>query len=152
MTTPTYEVQSNTERAATPSSAEYGDVRGVGWLTFAAVMLGLAGTWNVFDGILALANSKVYGINHTYVFSDLRTWGWIVLAAGCLQLLAAFLIFAGSEFARWFGIAVAGVNAIAQLAFVPVYPVWALSMFAVDILVIYGLAAYAGHKLRDTNA
>ena len=149
MTTPGYEVQSQTERQATPSAAEYGDARGVGWLTFAAVMLGLAGTWNVFDGILALANSKVYGINRTYVFSDLRTWGWIVLALGCLQLLAAFLIYAGSEFARWFGIATAGVNALAQLAFVPVYPVWAITMFAVDVLVIYGLAAYAGHKLRD---
>jgi|1186.fasta_scaffold29605_2 hypothetical protein len=149
MTTPTYEVQSQTEGRATPSADEYGDARGVGWLTFAAVMLGLAGTWNVFDGILALANSKVFGVNRTYVFSDLRTWGWIVLALGCLQLLAAFLIFAGSEFARWFGIAVAGVNALAQLAFVPVYPVWAITMFAADVLVIYGLSAYAGHKLRD---
>jgi len=149
MTTPTYEVQSQTEGRATPSADEYGDARGVGWLTFAAVMLGLAGTWNVFDGILALANSKVFGVNRTYVFSDLRTWGWIVLALGCLQLLAAFLIFAGSEFARWFGIAVAGVNALAQLAFVPVYPVWAITMFAADVLVICGLSAYAGHKLRD---
>jgi hypothetical protein len=152
MTTPTYDVQPKTDQHAKPSSSEYGDVRGVGWLTFAAVMLGLAGTWNVFDGILALANSKVYGVNRTYVFSDLRTWGWIVLLLGCLQLLAAFLIFAGSEFARWFGIAVAGVNAIAQLAFVPVYPVWAMSMFAADVLVIYGLTVYGGHKLRDTNA
>lgn len=124
-------------------------VKGTGWLAFAAIMLGIAGTWNVIDGILALANSKVYGVNTVYVFSDLRTWGWIVLLLGALQILAAFAIFTGSEFARWFGIVAAGINAIAQLAFVPVYPFWALMMFGVDVLVIYGLAVYGGKKLRE---
>jgi len=133
---------------ASTETDEYDDVRGAGWVVFAAVMLGLAGTWNVIDGILALANSKVYGVNTTYVFSDLRTWGWIVLLLGALQLFAGFAVVTGSEFARWFGIAVAGLNAIAQLAFVPVYPFWALMMFSADILVIYGLAVYAGKNLR----
>jgi hypothetical protein len=32
--------------------------------------------------------------------------------------------------------------------FIPAYPVWGLLMFAVDILVIYGLAAYGGKRLR----
>ena len=134
--------------AAATQADEQDDVRGMGWLTFAAIMLGLAGLWNVFDGILALANSKVYGINTVYVFSDLRTWGWIVLLLGSVQMLAAFGIFTGSELARWFGIVVAGVNAIAQLAFVPVYPFWGLMIFAADIIVIYGLAVYGGKKLR----
>jgi hypothetical protein len=128
---------------------EYDDVRGMGWIAFAGIMLGLAGTWNFIDGILAISKSKVYGVNTTYVFSDLRTWGWIILVLGCLQLLATFAIFAGSEFARWFGIVVAGLNAIAQLGFVPVYPFWALMMFTADILIIYGLAVYGGKKLRE---
>jgi hypothetical protein len=131
------------------TAAEYRDATGTGWVAFAGIMLALAGTWNLFDGILALSNSKVYGANRSYVFSDLRTWGWIVLLLGVAQLLAAFAIFAGSEFARWFGIAVAGVNAIGQLAFVPVYPWWAVMMFAVDVLVIYGLARFAGKRLRE---
>jgi hypothetical protein len=54
----------------------------------------------------------------------------------------------GSELARWFGIVVAGINAIGQLMFIPAYPLWGISMFAVDILIIYGLAAYAGKRLR----
>jgi hypothetical protein len=124
-------------------------IRGAGWLAFAGIMLGLAGTWNFIDGILAIGKSHVYGVSAVYVFSDLRTWGWITLLLGVLQLLAAFAIFAGSEFARWFGIVAASVNAIGQLAFVPVYPFWALTMFTVDILVIYALAVYAGRKLRD---
>ena len=121
---------------------------GVGWVTFAAVMLGLAGVWNSIDGILAISSSRVYTGHSTLVFSNLNTWGWIVLILGIVQLIAAGSLVAGSEFARWFGITAAGLNAIGQLLFVPVYPFWAISMFTVDLLIIYGLAVYAGKRLR----
>jgi hypothetical protein len=39
---------------------------------------------------------------------------------------------------------VAGLSAIAALMSLPAYPFWSLAIFAVDILVIYGLAAYGG--------
>jgi hypothetical protein len=134
--------------AASAEEVGYDDVRGAGWLAFASMLLGLAGTWNIIDGIVALSNSKVYGVNRNYVFGDLRTWGWIVLALGALELVAAFSILTGSELARWFGVAAAGLNALGQLAFVPVYPFWALMMFSADILVIYSLTVYAGKTLR----
>jgi hypothetical protein len=130
-------------------SAEEAQVRGSGWLMFAAVMLGLAGSWSIIDGILALGRSKVYGVDSVYIFSDLRTWGWIMLFLGAAEVVAAFALFSGSELARWFGIAIAGINAIGQLGFVSIYPWWALAMFAADVLIIYGLAVYAGHQLRE---
>lgn|SRR5438477_12664840 len=119
---------------------------GPGWLLFAAIMLGFAATYNVIDGLLALANSKVYTATATFVFSDLRTWGWIVFLLGVLQGIAAFTVVAGSNLGRWFGIVAAGLNAIGQLMFVSAYPFWALAMFATDILIIYALAVYGGHK------
>jgi len=125
------------------------DVTGGGWITFAAVMLGLVGTFNVLEGILAIGNSRIYTAHQTFVFSNLHTWGWITLFLGIAMLAAAFSLFGGSELARWFGIVVASINAIGQLYYIPAYPFWSLAMFAVDILIIYGLAAYAGHKLRD---
>jgi hypothetical protein len=126
-----------------------GEASGIGWVVFAAVLLGLAGLWNVFDGIAAISSAHVYTANANYVFSDLNTWGWIVLCLGVLQGLAAVILVTGSEFARWFGIASAGLNAVGQLMFVPAYPWWALSMFALDILIIYGLAVYGGSRLRQ---
>src|SRR5204862_6864671 len=132
------------------SRAEAGyDVMGGGWVTFAAVMLGLAGTFNILEGILAIADSRVYTAHQTFVFSSLNTWGWIMLLLGICLLLAALSLFGGSEWARWFGIVAAGVNAIGQLYYVPAYPFWSLALFSVDILIIYGLAAYAGRRLRD---
>jgi hypothetical protein len=122
--------------------------RASGWIGFAAITLGLAGGWNVFDGILAISRSKVYTANATYVFSDLRTWGWIVLIVGVLEVLAAFALLGGSSMARWFGIGVAGLNSIVQLMFVPAAPFWAIAMFTLDMLVIYALAVYGGKDVE----
>jgi hypothetical protein len=118
--------------------------RASGWVAFAAILLGLAGGWNIFDGALALANSKVYAPHATYVFSDLRTWGWIVLVVGVIEVSAAFALLGGSSIARWFGISVGGLNAIVQLMFIPAAPFWSLAMFTLDLLVIYALAVYGG--------
>ena len=135
---------------ATPGYDQgYEGIRGGGWIVFAASLLGLAGVWNAIQGILAVADSRVYVGEQTFIFSNLNTWGWIVMVLGILQLLAAFAIIGGSEWARWFGIACAGVNAIGQLAFLQAQPFWAISMFAIDILIIYALAVYGGSRLRE---
>lgn len=115
---------------------------GDGLLVFAVVMLGVIGTFNVIDGIVALSKSKFFSDNATYVFSDLRTWGWIVIGLGVLQLIAASGITTGNQWARWFGIACAALNAVGQLLFIPAYPLWSISMFAADVVVIYALTAY----------
>src|SRR5437763_908381 len=146
MATRTYDTQAGRTRSAYEGTADFA---GSGWLRFAAILLGLAGAWNSIVGLLALGDSKVYGANRVFIFSDLRTWGWIVLGLGVLELLAAFAIFSGSELARWGGVTAASLNAIGQLAFVPVYPLWALTMFAVDVLVIYALVVYGGHKVNE---
>jgi hypothetical protein len=125
-----------------------GDPPGVGWVGFAAVLLGLAGAWNFIEGILAISSAHIYTDNAHYVFSDLRTWGWIVTIFGIIQAIAAFSLLNGSEWARWFGIIVASLNAIGQLMFVDAYPWWALAMFSLDILIIYALTVYAGKRLR----
>jgi hypothetical protein len=68
----------------------------------------------------------------------------VTLILGVVQLLAAFSIWAGNQFGRWVGIAVAGLSLIGALLSIPAYPFWSLAIFAIDILVIYGLAAYGG--------
>jgi hypothetical protein len=121
---------------------------GVGWVVFASILLFIAGTWNFIDGILAIGSSHVYLGGAHYIFGGLNSWGWIVMLLGVTQLAAGAAVVNGSSWARWFGIFVAGINSIGQLAFLPAYPFWALSMFTVDMLIIYGLAVYGGPKLR----
>jgi hypothetical protein len=72
---------------------------------------------------------------------------WIVLVIGVLQLFAAFSIWQGGEYGRWIGLISASVSAIASLMSIGAYPFWALCLFGVDLLIIYGLAAYGGRQL-----
>ena len=128
--------------AGAPSRGYGDDDRGEGWVLFAGVMLLMVGVLNVIDGIAAISNSTFFTENAKFVFSGLNTWGWIVLVLGAAQVLAAFGVWAKTPGVRWFGVAVAMCNAIAQLLFIPAYPFWSLALFTVDILVIYGLIAY----------
>jgi hypothetical protein len=118
--------------------------KGSGWLVFAATMLGIAGIFSVIDGIVALSKSSFYVASARYVFSDLRTWGWIVLIVGVVEVLAAFAILGRAQWARWFGIVVASLGALAQFAFMQSYPWWSLTVLAMCIFVVYGLAVYGG--------
>jgi hypothetical protein len=120
------------------------------WLAFASIMLAIAGVLNVVYGIGAIDRSKFFVTDAEYVISDLRTWGWVVLVLGALQVLAAFSIWGGGQYGRWFGIACASANAIAQLLAIPGYPFLAITLFGVNVLIIYGLAVHGGHgNLRE---
>ena len=127
------------------SSASY-PVEGAGWVLFAGIMIMMVGVLNIIWGIAAIDRSSFFVQDASFVFSDLRTWGWIILVLGGLQLAAAFSIWSGGGYGRWFGIASATCNAIAALLSIPAYPFWSLAIFAIDILIIYGLAAYGGDR------
>jgi phosphatidylserine synthase len=127
---------------------DYEADKGAGWLTFAAAMLGFAGLFGFLDGVVALARSSFYVAGAHYVFSDLNTWGWIILVIGAVAMCAAFGVLSGAKWARWAGISIAGLQAIAQLLMIQAYPFWSLCVFAIDVLVIYALAVYGGKRTR----
>jgi hypothetical protein len=126
------------------SRSTYGEQAGGGWITFAGVMIVMSAILNIIDGIAAISKSSFFIGDAKYILSDLKTWGWIVLIIGVIELFVAFGIWAGSNVARWTGIVIVSINAIAQLLFIPAYPFWALAIFTLDVLVLYGLAAYGG--------
>jgi hypothetical protein len=43
-------------------------------------------------------------------------------------------------------VAVIGLNAIAQMFFIPGYPFWSLTIIAVDIVALWGLCAYGSRE------
>jgi hypothetical protein len=102
--------------------------------------------FNVIDGITAIARSSVFVANAHYVIGDLRTWGWVALILGALQGLASIGVLAGSQVARWFGVAAIGLNAIAQMFTIPAYPFWSLMIIAVDVVALWGLCAYGSRQ------
>jgi hypothetical protein len=119
---------------------------GYGLILFAAVLLLMVGFFNMIYGIAAIANSHVFVAGAHYVFANQRTWGWITLIIGVLQLIAAAGILAGNQLARWFAVAVLALNAIDMMFFLPAYPFWALTIIAVDVVALYGLCAYGSRE------
>lgn len=131
------------------SSSSSGDwYEGEGWVTFAGIMIAIVGVLNFIYGIAAISNSHFYVHGATYIVSGLNTWGWVLMITGIIQFCAAIAIFGHVEWGRWIGILTASVNAIIQLIFIPAYPFGSLAMFALDILIIYGLVAYGGRQGR----
>jgi hypothetical protein len=120
--------------------------RGAGWIAFAGIMLAIIGILNVIYGIAAIGDSSFFVHNTKYILSNLNTWGWVTLIIGVIQVLAAFSIWSGGEFGRWIGIFIAGVSMIGALLSLPAYPLWSLAVFAIDVLIVYGLAAYGGQR------
>jgi uncharacterized membrane protein (DUF2068 family) len=70
----------------------------------------------------------------------------MVLVLGVLQVFAAFSIWQGGAYGRWFAVCVAALSSIGALLSIPTYPFWSLAIFAVDVLIIYGLVAYGGQR------
>ena len=104
---------------ASGARRRHAEGHGSGLVLFAAILPAIIGCFNLIDGIAAIANSHVFAANAHYVVASLRTWGWITLILGVLQLLAAAGIMAGNQLARWFAVAVLGLNAIDQMLFIP---------------------------------
>jgi hypothetical protein len=122
--------------------------RGSGWVAFAGILLLIVGTLNTIEGIAAIDNANFFAANTHYIAGDLSAWGWTVLFIGIAEILLGLGVMAKNQFARWTGVGVLGLNAIAQLMFIPAYPFWSLAIFSLDILAIYGLVTYGGRLSR----
>ena len=119
-------------------------VRGLGRAMFAAVLLSVGGVLNIIYGIAAIGNSKFFVHDTHYVFASLKSWGWITLIIGVLELAAAVSLFQGGTYGRYFAIAVGCLAAIGALLDIPAYPFWSLAVFALSLWIIHGLMIDGG--------
>jgi hypothetical protein len=140
---------SATMRRDSGAAGRHAEGRGYGMVVFASILLAVIGFFNMLYGIAAIANSHVFVANAHYVFGDLRAWGWVTLILSVLQLVAAGGVLMGNQLARWFAVAVVGLNAIEMMFFMPAYPFWALVIIAADVVALWGLCAYGSRENLD---
>ncbi len=123
-----------------------------GWVLFGAMMMILLGSFQAIAGLVALFDDGYYltGPNGLVVNVDYTTWGWVHLVVGVVALAAGFGLFTGAMWARVLGITVAVISAIVNFAFMAAFPVWAITMITIDVLVIYAIAAH-GRELQQSE-
>jgi hypothetical protein len=112
------------------------------WVGFAGLMMVLIGILNVIQGLIAIVRDDYYVLTaEQIIVFDLTTWGWIMLIWGIIVGFAGWALATGAGWARWFTLVAASLNLILQLGFVGSgqYPLWALTVLALNVLVLYAL-------------
>ena len=111
-----------------------------GVTSFAGVLLTIASIFEILQGIAALAKDSIFvqGADYVYEF-DVTAWGWIHLVVGVIGVVTGVGILAGQRWARYLGIIVAFLGAIAGFAAMPYYPLWNIVVVAFWGLTIWAL-------------
>jgi hypothetical protein len=136
--------QNYSSQVAEPPSAA---ARGL--IVFAGVLMIMAGAFQTFAGVVALFQDEFFVATRNYVLQfDATSWGWIHLLIGLLVLFAGFAVLSGQTWGRVVGITLAVLSALSNFAFIPYYPFWALAIIALDVFIIWALAAHG----RDITA
>jgi hypothetical protein len=120
-----------------------------GWITFAAVMMILAGSLNLLYGIIAAVNDEwVVFTNRANVYLDISEWGWVHIIVGAVVLISGLGLFSGNILARTIAVVVASISLLVNFFFIPVYPLWAITVIVIDLLVIWAVTAH-GREMRE---
>ena len=118
----------------------------LGWIWFAGIMMIVMGSFNAIQGLVALFRDDFYVVTEDQVLLfDISMWGWITLLIGVLVALAGGALLSGAAWARVVAVVLAVVNAVAQLTFMSVYPVWSTIVIALCVTVIWAVVVH-GHE------
>ena len=131
---------------------EYDAVEGdrwTGWIAFAGILMIIGGVLQGLYGLIAIVNDKwiVWG-NVGAVYLDITQWGWVHLIWGVVMVLAGLGVLSGNLLARIIGVILAGITAVVNFAFIPVYPLWSVIVVVISIVVIYALVAHGKEMKR----
>lgn len=115
-----------------------------GWIAFAAILLFINGCFSGFWGLAAVLNDEVVtvGGGAGVVIWDITAWGWAAMAIGLVLILTSIGLFTGNRAARWLAIIFATVSALFQFGVVTAFPLWAIMVIVIDLVVIYHLVAH----------
>ena len=123
-----------------------------GWIVFASFMMFMLGAFQVVQGVVAIFDDGFYAVteNGLLVNVDYTVWGWVHLLLGLLIVAAGAGLLAGNTAARILAVALAGLSAILNVAFIEAKPVWSVIVIAIDVLVIYAVTVH-GRELRPSS-
>ena len=138
--------------AQTPrSEAAEGQNSAVG-MRAAAVALIMIGLFHLLQGFAALAEGGMFVVGDSWmVHLNVATWGWIHLALGVLIAAGGFLLLTLRPAARFVAVALLAVSALANLVWMPYYPVLSVLVIVIDAYLIWALTVHREILPVDEN-
>ena len=115
-----------------------------GWTVFAGMVLVIVGFLDALWGLAAILNDQVVFVGNAgqgVMVADVTTWGWVHLILGTIVALTGMALFTGNTTARWLAVFFVTVEAILQIVYFPLAPLWAFLMIILSVTIIYQLTA-----------
>jgi hypothetical protein len=118
------------------------DRQPTGWTVFAGMILVIVGSLDALFGLAAILNDDIVAIGgHGVLLADITTWGWVHLILGSIVACTGLGLFTGSDTARLLALFFVTINAISQIVWFPLAPMWAFLIVLLDVTIIYQLTA-----------
>ena len=123
------------------------------WMFFAGGMLVLIGVIQVITGLVSLFRDQVYAVRPDRLLVNVSydVWGWTHLVLGVLLVGLGYAVLAARKWARYTAAGLAAVSAIVNFLFLPAYPVWAVIVIALDLIVVFALLVHGGELKMGTE-
>jgi len=118
----------------------------VGWIVFAGTMMAILGVLHMFEGFIALIRHTqiVFPTSGLTVQVSYTQWGWVQILAGVVVFATGLSLFTGRTWARALGVLVLMVSVLVNFAWANIFPVWSVTLLAIDFLAIYAIIAHGG--------
>ena len=130
----------------------YAEPQATGWVgrvAFASFMLMLGGAWTALMGFFAIINDNwTEWNNNASLIVDATAWGWWNLILGVLVIAVGAALMRGSMFARTVAVIASLTGLLSAFLFIPVMPVWSLTIIVVNFLVIWAVVVHGG-EVKD---
>ena len=114
---------------------------GRGWITFAGILLMVAGVMDFLNGLWAL-DAQDTAIDALFWNDNIEAWGWFYMIVGAGLATTGAFLFKRAGWALAAAVAIACFGAIANLFWIFTYPLASILLITLNLLVVYGLTTY----------
>jgi hypothetical protein len=116
-----------------------------GWAMFAATVLAIVGAINVIYGLAGILNDELLvATSDGLLLADYTLWGWVALIMGVLMLFVSYGLWTVNPLAQGVAVVLALINAVTMIHLIVAFPLWAILIIVLDVLVIYNLTVKGG--------
>jgi hypothetical protein len=114
---------------------------------FAGVLLIISAGFEVLQGAAAVSDPDFFASGSEYLYKlNVTAWGWIHIILGVLSAIVAIGIFMEKSWAWFCGVVIVGLTMLSNFAAIPHYPVWSLTIIAIDVAIIWALTMQLGRR------